>query len=372
MKVLKMSKESDANDNGTSGKPGGRTLKPSRIFSVPEDVKHLNTEELETLTQSFRIWAKASRRPATMFARGRIWLIYLLLRYTGGKLGEILALDPQRGIDLAEGTVLLGGDPEDGSKPREVRLPDEARREVASYLNNPAFMMSRERVFGVDGGYIRRKFYERAEACAIPRELANPRVLRHSRAVELLRNGVPLTVVQNILGHGTVNLTAHYLNFSEEDIKAVIHHYLQKEARMKTSARNSFTGEVTLIRHGVILSEVELTTSAGYRVVSVITRESMDNLGIREGLTVIATIKAPNVIVARENEVGAVSARNKFLGKIARINEGSIAAEVVVTLDDGTEVCALVTDVSVKTLGLAVGDKALVMFKAFSVVLNVE
>lgn len=141
---------------------------------------------------------------------------------------------------------------------------------------------------------------------------------------------------------------------------------------MKTSARNSFTGKVTALRQGMILSEVELTTASGYQVVSVITKESFDRLGIKEGDGLTATIKASLVIIVKEPQAGKTSMRNRFAGKIARLNQGMIAAEVVVSLGDGTEVCALITDESVKKLDLKVGDDVWAMFKAFSVVLNAD
>lgn len=190
--------------------------------------------------------------------------------------------------------------------------------------------------------------------------------------MELLRGGLPLTVVQHLLGHGSVNLTAHYLRFQDEDMRGIVNYYLQKEARMKTSARNSFIGAVTAIREGMILSEVVMKTASGLEVVSVITNESLGKLGIAEGVTLLATIKAPHVIIVKEPDEQKTSMRNRFHGVIARINEGQVAAEVVVALPDGTEVCALVTDVSVKSLGLKVGDGVWAMFKAFAVVLNVE
>ena len=103
-----------------------------------------------------------------------------------------------------------------------------------------------------------------------------------------------------------------------------------------------------------------------------ITKESFDNLGIALGKTMTATIKAPNVILVKEPESGKTSARNRFKGKIVRINEGQIAAEVVVKIADGTDVCALITDVSVKNLDLKVGDEVWTLFKVFAVVLNAD
>lgn len=373
--------------NPTSGKTGSRrgaacaahTARPglggpcpARFFSVPGDVKHLDTAQLEELTAAFRTWVERAHRPDVRLSRGRVLLIFLVLRHCGARLGEVLALDDRTDFDLDAGVVRFGGEKDGDALPREVKLPRALGDELAKTLDDPAFLAVRGMVFRMDGGYVRRKFYERGQECGLPKELSNPRILRHSRAVELLRGGVPLTIVQNILGHGTVNLTAHYLSFTQEDIRTLVRYYIHKESRMKTSARNTFTGQVRLVRTGTILSEVTLVTPAGHQLVSVITNESVEKLDIREGVLATASIKAPLVILVKNDEAPSGSMRNRFYGKIIRINEGAIAAEVVVRVDAETEVCALITDESVKRLNLTVGDPIWAMFKAFSVVLGVE
>ena len=143
---------------------------------------------------------------------------------------------------------------------------------------------------------------------------------------------------------------------------------------MKTSARNLFMGTVSgLVRDG-LLAEVELTTLSGLRIVAVITEESFDNLRISEGAVVTASIKAPWVVLARPEpgEDTRASARNQFAGKVAAIKSSSIASEVLVDLYDGSKVCALVTGDSVDKLALAPGADVVVLFKAFSVILNAE
>lgn len=66
----------------------------------------------------------------------------------------------------------------------------------------------------------------------------------------------------------------------------------------KTSARNAFTGTINRIKRGDLLVEVEILTSTGLQVVSIITAESADNLELREGINTTATIKAPWVIIS--------------------------------------------------------------------------
>ncbi|MER5733896.1 TOBE domain-containing protein [Streptomyces sp. NPDC002138] len=61
-----------------------------------------------------------------------------------------------------------------------------------------------------------------------------------------------------------------------------------------TSVRNSFAGIVTGLRVDEVAAQVEIQ-SGPHRVVSVITRESVDELGIEVGVTVTARVKSTNV-----------------------------------------------------------------------------
>jgi len=163
-----------------------------------------------------------------------------------------------------------------------------------------------------------------------------------------------------------------HVDWPKGGISRIVNTYSPKESEMKTSARNSFTGKVTAIRSGNILAEVEVATPSGLKVVSVITHDSLAALGISEGSPVTATVKAPWVILVKEDMKLKTSARNKYCGKIVKVNEGQISAEVIVELADGTKICSLVTDESVKALDMKVGDDICALFKAFSVILNVE
>lgn len=354
----------------TAGLPASNAI-AAGTFSVPRDIKYLDSKQLEALTESFRGWYRQAARPDIRRARGRVWLVYLALRYTGARLGEVLAIDDRSDIDVDHAVVKFWTDAQRIGEPvREVKLPEAEMAEIGAYLEDAEEM--RGTVFQLDQGYVRRKFYERAKAIDLPRELGNPRVLRHSRAIELLRSGAPLHVVQNLLGHSSINLTAHYCDFSEEDLKRLVQYYLQKELRMKTSARNSFTGKVADIKTGDILSEVELVTPSGYKLVSVITNASLHNLGLAQGAIATAIVKAPWIIIEKEADSTKTSARNRFRGIIMKINAGKIVAEVIASLDDGTSMVTLITVPSLANLNLQVGDSAWFLFKAFSVILNVD
>jgi molybdopterin-binding protein len=67
---------------------------------------------------------------------------------------------------------------------------------------------------------------------------------------------------------------------------------------MKISARNVFKGKVKSIHPGAVNSEVVIEVSEGVELVSVITKTSVESLGLEVGKEAYAVIKANNVIVA--------------------------------------------------------------------------
>ena len=48
-----------------------------------------------------------------------------------------------------------------------------------------------------------------------------PHAFRHARAVSLLRAGVPLKVIGDVLGHTSADSTSVYLKLATEDLRAV-------------------------------------------------------------------------------------------------------------------------------------------------------
>lgn len=67
---------------------------------------------------------------------------------------------------------------------------------------------------------------------------------------------------------------------------------------MKISARNILKGKVKQIIPGAVNSEVILETSGGETIVSVITKESVESLGLKVGQEAYAVVKASSVMIA--------------------------------------------------------------------------
>ena len=62
------------------------------------------------------------------------------------------------------------------------------------------------------------------------------------------------------------------------------------------SARNRFVGLVTRVLRDTVMAQVELQCGP-YRVVSLMSREAADELGLEPGVRAIAAVKSTNVVV---------------------------------------------------------------------------
>lgn len=141
---------------------------------------------------------------------------------------------------------------------------------------------------------------------------------------------------------------------------------------MKTSARNKFRGKVSAIQKGPVSSEVEVGLSGGDKIYAVVTHESIDYLGLKDGSEVWAYVKAPWVMVAAGDQDMKFSARNQLWGTVTQLARGGVNSDVTITLDSGNTVSAVVTNEGIDQMGLKQGDKACAVFKAYSVILGVS
>ncbi|WP_300669971.1 TOBE domain-containing protein [Desulfoluna sp.] len=337
---------------------------PSSILSPSEASRYLDPVQLAALEGAFRDWVKTARRADTRESRKRIFCIFLLIRYSGARLGEILGIASREQLDLTGHTIRVGND---ASGYREVQIPPHGCLEIQETLPP-----SETEPFHVDAGHVRRKFYERAEVCGLDKAMGSPNVIRRSRAVELLRSNLPLPVVQKMLGHSTAGLTAGWLDFSDQDMRRVVEQVTQRESNIKTSARNSFVGKVTCILAGDIQSVVTLATLGGYTLTAIITNESADRLSLQPGTLLTAEVKAPWVMIAAGSTLPATSCANALKGTVIRILSGKSTTELILSLSDGTEVCALMTRPSEEALALGKGDEAWALIDAFSVILRLQ
>lgn len=66
---------------------------------------------------------------------------------------------------------------------------------------------------------------------------------------------------------------------------------------MQVSARNLIPGTIKAITQGAVNSEVVIEVSPGIEVVSIITKHSVEAMGLKVGAKVKAMVKASSVMV---------------------------------------------------------------------------
>lgn len=345
----------------TSSPPGAILGSDS---SPTPNTSHLSIHEMDELEGRFLARVEEATHPSHRLSRQRLWLIFLLLRHGALRLGEVLSLNDESGINLEDGLLHVPG-----PHSRDVPLPRHLIPELRRFFALPGVATRRGTLTHLDPGYVRRSFYARARECQLPPDLASPRALRQFRAVELIQGGMPLPAVQKLLGQPSLESTGEFVPYSDADIKEMTMRYLEGEARLKTSARNVFPGQVESLRHSGFLTEVRVRSFGGLVVSAVITQESMERMELVPGKTVIATVKAPLVMLSCD-EAGPTSASNRFSGTILQIRRSDLLCSVVARLGEGSRVCALITTERADELKLAPDMPVSILFEVFSVVLD--
>jgi molybdopterin-binding protein len=122
---------------------------------------------------------------------------------------------------------------------------------------------------------------------------------RPSQAADLL--GVSVDTVRRLADEGRLGTTrsagGRRLVDGADLARYLVEHANQVEPHgMTQSARNRFTGLVTRVQRDTLTAIVELQ-SGPHRLVSLMTREAADELGLEVGDLAVAAVKSTNVII---------------------------------------------------------------------------
>jgi molybdopterin-binding protein len=66
---------------------------------------------------------------------------------------------------------------------------------------------------------------------------------------------------------------------------------------MNISARNQLKGKVVGLKKGVITAEVVVEIAGGNKITSIISLDSVEDLGIKEGAEITAIVKSTDVMI---------------------------------------------------------------------------
>lgn len=147
---------------------------------------------------------------------------------------------------------------------------------------------------------------------------------------------------------------------------------LLRRFSMKTSARNTFYGEVQNVQFGTVNCEVILQLGGGDLLVAIVTKESVEKLALTQGKKVYALIKSSWVILAKNSGELQTSARNQFTGTVSRVTPGAVNSEVTLELAGGNTLAAVITNQSADSLQFQPGDKAQALIKASHIIIGVD
>ena len=68
---------------------------------------------------------------------------------------------------------------------------------------------------------------------------------------------------------------------------------------MELSARNQLNGKITNVELGAVMANIKIEVSEPNTITAVITKESAERLGLKEGDDVTALIKSTEVIIGK-------------------------------------------------------------------------
>lgn len=134
---------------------------------------------------------------------------------------------------------------------------------------------------------------------------------------------------------------------------------------MRLSTGNQILGKIAKIDIGKTC--VILTVEANeIKIRAAVSKNAYNKLNMKEGIAAIVAINAFDIMLAPEDV--NISAGNKLLGRIKKIDKGEINCNVYLKISDEDELCAAISTASFNSLNLTEGMKTLVIFNISSVI----
>jgi len=154
---------------------------------------------------------------STDFSKSK--LMIKLLYSSGLRVSELVNLKLKE-IELDENIGWVRGGK--GGKDRMFKIANALTKEIQNYMDkNPynQYLFSKEKPISTRN--VQQIVKKSAEKAGINKKVT-PHTLRHSFATHLLDEGENLLVIQNLLGHESLDTTKIYTHISQEQIKKVV------------------------------------------------------------------------------------------------------------------------------------------------------
>jgi|WetSurMetagenome_2_1015567.scaffolds.fasta_scaffold56094_2 integrase/recombinase XerD len=191
---------------------------PKRTKSLP---KSLNENEVNLLINAKdKNIDDVHLSEISEFLRLRNKVILALLYSSGLRVSELVMLHTDN-IDLRDRTIRIRGK---GEKDRIVLFDEETKELLEKYLlergEQSDYLFVNRSGNHLTPRYIQMMIKDYANAAGIKKRVT-PHILRHSFATHLLKNGVDIRAIQQLLGHSNLSTTQIYTSVDMHTLKNV-------------------------------------------------------------------------------------------------------------------------------------------------------
>ncbi|MGB8312827.1 MAG: tyrosine-type recombinase/integrase [Halobacteriota archaeon] len=145
----------------------------------------------------------------------RDYIILRLLWRSGMRVSELLALTPS---DLEPYNQVLNITKAKGKKQRRVVVDPSMFAMLSKYISETN-IPEEQSIFGLSSVHIWRLCQKYGKMIGLGN--VHPHTFKHSYAIHLIRNGVDLRRLQQLLGHSNIQTTTVYLQFRDQDLRDV-------------------------------------------------------------------------------------------------------------------------------------------------------
>lgn len=189
---------------------------PKRTKSLP---KSLNESEVKKLINAFDNDLEGENM-SQFKTRLRNKLVLTLLYSSGLRVSELVSLITKN-IDFEERTIRIRGK---GDKDRVVLFDNGSKILIEEYLtvrdSDNDYLFINRLNNPLTSRYVQIMIKDYGEKAGINKKVT-PHILRHSFATHLLKNGVDIRAIQQLLGHSNLSTTQIYTSVDMETLKNV-------------------------------------------------------------------------------------------------------------------------------------------------------
>ena len=196
-------------------------IDPTATIKMP---KAKRKEPSYLTEQEYKRLLRAVNKNATKYFRLRDVAIINLLLGMGLRLSELVGLNVGS-VNFEDGVIKVS---RKGNQERILPANEEVVAAISRYLKtrkdasylSPLFLSKRcQRIDGATVWYLVKKYLKQAQ---IEKEKLSPHTLRHTFATTLLKQGVNILTIKELLSHRNLRTTERYLHITGEDLKKAV------------------------------------------------------------------------------------------------------------------------------------------------------